>query len=313
LIDYYALDPDGPSNGSDNPHPFYVLRDGSIIAGFDKGDVMVRLDACGEPIWTKDGIFHHALSRAEDGSFWAWRGQGTAIGHYHYLENFDAGTGEKIREIGLIEDIIAGMGPSSVLFGVRPDFPFESFERDPDNQLETDLFHPNDVDVLDSNMAPMFPMFDEGNLLLSFRTTNLIAVVDPDDRRVIWWNHGPWVGQHDPDFTSDGKISVYNNNTGRGRSEIIKIDPITRDVSNELFHGEASFQSEFMGKHQYLPNGNVLIVVPGEGRILEVTDDGGQVMEFNNLSSYSLDYNEHVQNGMWVPSDYFQTVPQCQK
>ncbi len=64
---------------------------------------------------------------------------------------------------------------------------------------------------------------------------------------------------------------------------------------------------------KYLPNGNVLIVVPGEGRVLEVTGDGGKVMEFNNLSSFSLDYNEHVDNGMWVSSDYFQSMPQCAK
>ena len=71
--------------------------------------------------------------------------------------------------------------------------------------------------------------------------------------------------------------------------------------------------SEFMGKHQYLPNDNVIIVVPEEGRILEVTSEGDKVMEFNNISSASSDYNEHVFNVMWVESDYFQTVPQCAK
>lgn len=313
LIDYNAVDPDGPSNGSDSPHAFYVLRDGSIIVGFDKGDVMVRLNACSEPIWIKKGIYHHSLSRADDGSFWVWRGEGTAYGHYHYVENFDADTGQKIRELGLIEDIIDGMGASSVIFGVRPDYPFEKFERTPKNGSAMDLFHPNDVDVLNSDMAPMFPMFEAGALLLSFRTLNLVTVVDPNDGRVIWWSRGPWIAQHDPDFTEDGKISVYNNNTRRGRSEIIKIDPTSKDISNELFHGEVSFRSLFMGKHQYLPNGNILIVVPGEGRVLEVTGAGGKVMEFNNLSPDLQDYNEHVENGMWVPIDYYHTIPQCSK
>ena len=175
-IDYNAMDPDGPSNGADSPHAFHVLRDGSIIAGFDKGDVMARLDACGERIWTKDGIFHHSLSRAEDGSFWVWRGEGTAYGHYNYVENFDADTGKKIRELGLIEDIIAGMGSSSVVFGVRPDYPFRRFERDPENLDATDLFHPNDVEVLNSDIAPMFPMFDAGDLLLSFSAPIAISI-----------------------------------------------------------------------------------------------------------------------------------------
>ena len=313
LIDYFAFDPDGPSNGADNPHPFQVLPDGSVIAGFDKGDVMVRLDVCGEPIWTKSGIYHHALSQAEDGSFWVWRGDGTAYGDYNYLENFDAETGKKIRELALIEDIIKPMESSAVVFGVRPDYPFRRFERDPVDEDGPELFHPNDVEALGADLAHMFPMFEAGDLLLSFRSLNLVAIVDPDDHRMKWWNHGPWIGQHDPDFTSDGKISVYNNNTGRGRSEIIKIDPETREISNDLFRGELSFRSEFMGKHQYLPNGNVLIVVPGEGRILEVTEDGAIVMEFNNLSLSSSNYNEHVENGLWVPTDYFHTVPRCLK
>ena len=91
------------------------------------------------------------------------------------------------------------------------------------------------------------------------------------------------------------------------------MDPATRDVSNELFNGEVRFYSGTMGKHQYLPNGNVLITIPEEGRVLEVTKGGWKVMEFNNLSSYSPDFNERVENAMWVPLDYFQAIPDCWK
>jgi hypothetical protein len=308
-IDYLALDPDGPLNGSGTPHAFQFLEDSSIIVGFDKGDVMVRLNECSEPMWKKDGIYHHSMSRADNGSFWVWRGEGTPYGHYNYMENFDADTGEKIREFGLIEDIIENMGPSSVIFGVRPDYPFRHFERTPKDK-STDLFHPNDIDVLTSDLAPLFPLFKTGDLLLSFRNLNMVAVFDPDDRRMKWWNHGPWISQHDPDFTKDGKISVYSNNPKRGRSEIIKIDPETRTISNALFYGEP-FTSRAMGKHQYLPNGNVLIVVPGEGRVLELNSEGGKVLEFNNLSSIGPEFNDHVENGIWVPMDYLQGIPQC--
>jgi hypothetical protein len=312
-IDYYALDPDGPLNGSVSPHPFHVLPDGSILVGFDHGDVLARLDPCGEVIWKKKGIYHHSLSRAEDGSFWVWRGEGTPYGHYNYMENFDAGTGAKIGEIGLIQDVVSNMGSSSAVFGVRPDYPFESFERDPAKKDKdaTDLFHPNDVDILSSDLAPMFPMFEAGDLLLSFRNLNLVAVLDPESYRLKWWSHGPWIGQHDPDFTVDGMISVFSNNTLRERSEIIQMDPGTKEFSNDLFGGEVSFKTDFMGKHQYLPNGNVLIIVSDEGRALEVTAEGTNVAEFNNISSFSLDYNEHLDNGMWVSSDYFDSVPQC--
>jgi hypothetical protein len=60
-----------------------------------------------------------------------------------------------------------------------------------------------------------------------------------------------------------------------------------------------------------MPNGNLLIVVPDEGRVLEVTASGSIVMEFNNLSSRFAAYNEHVENGVWLPPGYFQTVPDC--
>jgi hypothetical protein len=112
---------------------------------------------------------------------------------------------------------------------------------------------------------------------------------------------------------SDGKISLYNNNTHRGRSEILKIDPATGDISNELFTSSTRFYSGFMGRHQYLPNGNVLIAVPGEGRVIEVSSHGRMVMEFNNRSRAGSDYNEHIDNALWMPADYFAAVPNCPK
>jgi hypothetical protein len=309
--DYLRLDPDGPLNGIDNPHAFHVLADGSIVAGFDHGDVVARLDACSEPVWIKQAIYHHSFEAADDGSLWTWEGEGTAYGHHDRMVNFDPETGEVLREIGLVDDVIKRMGPAAIVFGVRPDYRFQHFDKDPADKAATDIFHVNDVEPLRAGMAPAFPMFETGDLLISLRTINLVAVVDPDDYRVKWWSNGPWIGQHDPDFVSDGEIAVYNNNTGRGRSEILKIDPATREVSNELFAGGAHFYSGYMGRHQYLPNGNVLIAVPGEGRVIEVSSHGRMVMEFNNLSRGGPDYNEHIDNALWIPADYFAAVPNC--
>lgn len=311
-VHYEALDADGPSTGVSSPHAFAVLPDGSIMLGFDNGDVVARIDTCGVPMWTQPGIYHHAMTRADDGSYWAWRAEGTHYAQYHYLVNFDPETGETRRKIGLIEDVIRRMGPAASIFGVRPDYPFVHFERDPENPSATDLFHPNDLDVLSADVAGAFPTFEAGDLLLSFRELDLVTVLDPDTHAIKWWQRGPWIKQHDPDFTADGYISVYANNTQRHRSEILKVHPETGEIVNELFHGELEFYSAAMGKHQYLPNGNVLIVVPGEGRILEVTEDGDYVLEYNNLARPELaGYNEHVEDGVWVPPDFFDALPRC--
>ena len=58
-----------------------------------------------------------------------------------------------------------------------------------------------------------------------------------------------------------------------------------------------------------MPNGNKLIVIPDEGRIIEVSSSGQLVYEFNNF--YSEKYNGHVENAQFVEKDYFSTLPKC--
>jgi hypothetical protein len=310
-INYLALDPGGPSTGEYSPHAFDVLEDGSALVSFDGGDVMARVDACGKPIWVKEGIFHHALSRADDGTYWVWRADGSHYAQFHYLTNFEVATGRTLREIGLIEDVIRPLGPHAAIFGVRHDHAFRRISSDPESRAAVDFFHPNDVDILRADLAPSFPGFATGDLLLSFREIDLVAVLDPASGRLRWWSHGPWIYQHDPDFTADGRISVYSNNSSRGRSEILKIDPRTRRVTNELYRGALSFYSASMGTHQYLPGGSVLITVPDEGRVLVSSAAGDLQVEINNISANAPEYNEHVENAIWLPADYFERLPAC--
>jgi len=310
-ISYELIDPDGPSNKSTAPHAFHVLRDGTIIVGFDKGDVMARLDECGVPIWMRDGVFHHSFEQAEDGGIWTWRSEGTSYGHYHYMEKFNPVSGKVIKSIGLVEDIIPSTPSRLNIFGVGTDYEFKHFNVDPPEWLNYDIFHPNDLEELPSAYESSFPMFDAGDLMASFRALNMIVVIDPDDFNVKWWSRGPWLYQHDPDFTPDGRISVYSNNTFRNRSEIIQIDPATRVIFNDLHDGEFSFYSKYRGKHQILPSGNVLIVIPEEGRVVSVTSSGDLVLEFNNVSPFGVEYNEDVENALWVGREYFTTVPSC--
>jgi hypothetical protein len=213
--------------------------------------------------------------------------------------------------LALVEDVISKSDPTHNLFGVRPDYEFRKMSHDPEDE-ELDIFHPNDIEELSPALARNFPMFASGDLMLSFRNLHLVIIIDHTDHSVKWSSQGPWLFQHDPDFRPDGKISVYSNNTGRERSEILLIDPKTRQVSNDLHGSGFFFFSKFRGKHQYLPNGNVLIVVPEEGRIVELSSDGRKVLEFNNISPFGDRYNEDVENAMWLEAGYLQKIPSCQ-
>jgi hypothetical protein len=306
-LSYWTLDPDGPLNGGDAPHAFWILPDGSFMVSFDWGDVMARVDPCGRPVWTKTGTYHHSLEPADDGTFWTWRGDGSAHGHRQFMVNFDPATGNTLREIELA-DVIRKAGPPAITFGVPADFQFR--DSTADDQVN-DIFHPNDVEPLHAALAGKFPGFAPGDLLISLREVNLVAVIDPHHLSVKWQQQGPWYHQHDPDFLSDGTISVFDNKEERDRSEIVKIDPSTRQISNELRDGGTRFYTASMGTHQYLPNGNVLVVVPDEGRVLELSPGGHRVLEFNNVFRNAPAYNAHIANGMWMPEGYFSTLPSC--
>lgn len=308
-IEYARLDDDGPLNGSDMPHGMLVMPDGSLILNFDEADAMARLNACSEPVWVRSGVFHHSFDPTPDGSVWTWAADGTPYGHHHTMVRFDPATGQDLETIELVEDVILADRLAEVVLGTRATYPYRRFDRNPGSA--EDLYHPNDLEELRPEMADAFPSFSAGDLLVSLRNINLVAVIDRRSHRLKWWRHGPWIWQHDPDFTADGWISVYNNNIGRGRSEIVRIHPTTGEVASPLHDGRLEFYSPYMGKHQTLPNGTVLIVVTYEGRVVLVDRAGDLVAEFNNLVDGLPGTYATVSNAIWLPDDFFSQVPFC--
>ena len=305
-LDYRRIAPWDDAGGGDAPHDMLLFPDGSAIATFDHGEAMARFDRCGVPMWVQRGRFHHSLDRAEDGTVWTWRGDGSSVAQYQYMVRLNPDTGETLQQIGLVEDLIMKSPAIAAAFSVPPGYELKK-STGPD-QVD-DLFHPNDVEVLKAGMASRFPAFAAGDLLISLRTTNMVAVVDPVRLEVKWARYGPWIGQHDPDFTADGRISIYNNNTGGTLSSIVSVDPGTNDT--RLLDAKAGFYTAFMGKHTILPDHSIQVVVPGEGRVLEFDRDGNLLLEINNV--FSTAYNGYVADANWFKDDYFSTKPETWK
>ncbi|ASJ70715.1 arylsulfotransferase family protein [Granulosicoccus antarcticus] len=304
LLNYDVQDPDGPSGGSEAPHAFHVMKDGSVIVNSDKGDVMTRYDTCGEPMWSRKGSFHHSFAADPRGGLWTWHGEVTAFDQYQFLTRFDPETGETIEEISLIDDIIDTSSENRTIFTIVPGKGFEHYKG---RHVVYDRFHPNDLEVLRPEMADAFPQFEAGDLLLSFRNINMVAVLAPDTRQIKWWSHGPWIQQHDPDFTANGEISVYNNNGYRGESSIIAMDPQTRQVRTVEIDPDFRFYSQYMGKHEYLQDGTLQITVPYEGRAMEFDKNGRLLLEINNI--FNEGHNAFISDYLWLPEDYFDIAP----
>ncbi|MBT6658534.1 MAG: hypothetical protein HOB56_12210, partial [Proteobacteria bacterium] len=143
------------------------------------------------------------------------------------------------------------------------------------------------------------------DLLISFRSLNLITIVNPDNLRVKWWRVGQWRRQHDPDWNLDGKLYVYDNNMHRGNSNIIQIDPVTMEANRVVKGDDFDFYSSHMGKMDITPNQGILVTSPKQGRVFEVSKEGEKTFEF--INRYNHDTNEVlvVTGAKFLPEDYF--------
>ena len=304
ILNYAVQDPDGPSGGSEAPHAFHFLPDGSVVVNTDKGDAMARYDACGEPLWSRPGAFHHSLAEDPRGGLWTWRGEVSAFDQYHDLVRFDPETGETLQEIDLVDDVIEASAEHRAIFTLVPG---KLLEHSTGSRSVPDLMHPNDLEVLQPGMADAFPDFEAGDLLMSFRNIDLVTVLDPDTLEIKWWSHGPWIQQHDPDFGANGEITVFNNNGWRRLSSIVAIDPSTRALRTLPVDPAFRFYTQYMGKHEVLDDGTLQVVVPFEGRALEFDADGRLLLEINNL--FSDEHNAFTADYALLAPDFFDVAP----
>jgi hypothetical protein len=300
-------------------HGALVLPDGSPVFNFEYGG-LVKLDRCGNVAWTLAHETHHSVERAEGGGFWV-PGRRRLNKGPSAFPPFPVPYKEdlllKVSEAGAIEQEISlpeilyenGLAPLMTATG-------EDFTRGKSSRRE--LVHLNKIAELQSGDAASFPAFQAGDLLLSLRNHNMLLVVDPHARKVRWWQIGPWIRQHDPEFSADGTITIFNNNTyaqgmlDEERSDpkaprltnILRFDP--RTGASTVVFGERPGQemlSVLRGKHDLTAEGGVLVTEFEAGRVLEADATGRIVWEYVNR--YDADNVAEITEARLYPRDYF--------
>ncbi|MDI3336662.1 arylsulfotransferase family protein [Defluviimonas aestuarii] len=306
-ISYLTLLP-GEATEDVNPHGMMVLADGSILVNFGRrGAAIARLDSCSRPMWIAQGSYHHSIELDDSGALWTWGSPDHHESNLQSIMKLDADTGKILREIQM-QSVFNASADNVRLLRLSEDFEFLSDDQN-NPAFARDVFHPNDVEPLSAEMADQYPGFEAGDLLLSLRNLDMVAVLDPETLAIRWAKYGPWRRQHDPDFIGDGLIDVYDNNPQHGRSNIVTVSTLTGETQLRWQGEDSRFYSVSQGKHQRLPNGDHLVVVPAEGRIIELTDSGKKVFEYNNIATDGA--NAIVLNAQWVPPDYFVAKPAC--
>ena len=284
------------------PQGLEVLRDGTLILneGY-RGNGMHNVDFCGNFSWSAYGAYHHIVALNEDDqSLWAF-GPGDIV-------QLGLETGEILRQFTLRDIHLAN--PDVSIFTPRRSISTGQWLHDP--------IHKNDIEPLPSRLSGAFPMFESGDLLIVHRSTNLVFVIDPDDLRIKWWRSGMVRRPHDADWQPDGTITIYNNNMREAVegndgalvdgidsrfSQIVRINPASYQSEVIYDGGIEDFYSGARGVHQVLPNNNILISSPHQGRVLEVTSEGETVFEF--LNTYDEKEMLIVSEARWFPLDYF--------
>ena len=258
----------------DDPGPTYwrhahLLPDGGLLAIFE-GLGLIRLDRDSKLLWAYDGKAHHDLAVAQDGriTLLTRRIRRDFPGGHPVLDDSVTVLGADGRELT----------SRSLLEAYRD----SSFASDLDGlPLRGEPFHTNTVEVLDGSHVALSPAFARGNMLLSMRMIDTIAVLDPASGRIVWRLRGGWDKQHQPTLLPSGRMLIFDNRPEDGRSRILEFTPTNGETVWQYGAGDGeAFFSRTCGSVQRLANGNTLVTESDNGRAFEVTRDGDIVWEY---------------------------------
>lgn len=306
-------------------HGAHMTPNGELVFNYEYCG-SVKLNQCGEQVWSIRKQTHHSLIPAEAGGYWILgRDVWLASQYPDRFAPFSSAAVEKeieedtllrVSEDGeILEDfsipqLMRENGLDAVLTANGANFSDRKLSRQ-------ELVHANKVAELPEAMDDSFALFEAGDLAISMRQLNLIMVLDPNTKTVKWHQTGPWLRQHDPEFRPDGTISIFNNNvylTAYKNSQtdlntpfstnIMAVDPVTRKT--QVVFGEKPGQellSVIRGQHQVLDDGGLLIVEFDAGRVLQANKDGRVIWEYVN--HYDQDFVGEITNATLLPAGYF--------
>lgn len=177
---------------------FISLTTGNIIVKFSPKKNNI--------IWFNDDYnFHHTFYVNEVEKYiWAIGcSKNSKLDKKYLTKNFcddsiikiDLNTGKIVEEISVTQIMIQA-GLSNHLFIGRLDKPTD------------DPLHINDVEEVISNTS----FTDKGNLFVSVGHTNMILLINPYTKKILWKLQDKLFHQHDIDIINDDEIAIFNNN-----------------------------------------------------------------------------------------------------
>jgi phage tail protein X len=324
-VDFFRLWPDPkhiiPKKNVPVDHFHYhtqgmlAFPDGSVV--FNVGEKgTAKLSKCGEVQWTIDRMTHHSITSDPDGSLWIPAKEDVSrvsealffnkVNRERLLES-SGWYEDRLLKVGADGNIEREFSVLRALFEVGMDA--ELYDASRFNTM--DPTHVNDIEIVTSALAQKIEGVKKGDLLISIRQMNMLAILDRSTGQIKWHHVGPWIHQHDPDISAQGIIEVFNNNLPikaeryhSSSSNIIGFDPFTKDAQIIYpLNNEKVFYTDIMGTHQLLANGNRLITESRAGRVFEIDQQGNIVWEF--IEQYDETHSALIESAIRYDSEFF--------
>lgn len=268
------------------------------------GLALVKADRNSNIIWKIPRKIHHDLDTAPDGRIYTLT--------HRIREDIPAGL--KLPPGRVFDDAILVLDPDgrpvrevSILeaFAASPYADLLASHVVPDNG---DILHTNSIVFITAEIAARFPFARPGQVLVCLRNMDTLAVVDLEEKAVVWVQAGPWNRPHDPDLLPNGNLMIFDNDWQSGRrSRVVEYDPLTlKTVRQYSGHDANPLYSYIRSRQQVLANGNLLICESDGGRLVEIDPRGQTVWEFVNPVreiSEGLEYIPVVSTGLRYPPE----------
>lgn len=262
-----------------------LLSDGSLLVPAMVGvkRSLLHLSWGGELLWRAEIRSHHDAELTPEGTV------ATLTNVKRRIPTISEDVDTKDHEITILSRDGELLERASIhdLLATAPElFEFQRVERMEENLGQViDLLHCNSLEFMwRSDLAERDPIYATGNVLVSIRHQDTIAIFDWKAKRLVWaWGQGELSGQHDATVLANGNILVFDNGLARGWSRVVELDPLRRKIVWEYRAPDPeAFFSLRKGSGQRLPNGNTLIANSDSGEAFEVTAAGEDVWRFLN-------------------------------
>jgi outer membrane protein assembly factor BamB len=270
-----------------------LMPDGDllVVAFENRERSLARLDWHGRIRWRQPHDVHHDVAPAPGGRLLVLARRYLRHPELEALHE-DLPEGEvRVREDGILAldaetgEVVEERWLDAAL-RARPDlFQYRPIERPKlaDGEVKLDVYHANSVSWLeDSPLAERDPIYAAGNVLVTIRNQNLVAIFRWEPWELLWaWGPGELLMPHNATLLENGNLLIFDNRRGDDYSRLVELDPLSREIVWEYrAPNPEDFYSRSRGSAQRLPNGNTLVSQSDEARVFEITPEGRIVWEW---------------------------------